>query len=48
MVSEMAKSFYKEEKKVSNKKLKDELGYKLVFPSFKEGLLSIHKNSKEF
>ena len=48
MLSEMAKSFYKEEKKVSNKKLKDELGYKLVFPSFKEGLLSIHKNSKEF
>ena len=47
MVSEMAKSFYKEEKKVSNKKLKDELGYKLVFPSFKEGLFSIHKNSKE-
>ena len=48
MVSEMAKSFYKEEKKVSNKKLKDELGYKLLFPSFKEGLFSIHKNSKEF
>ena len=48
MVSEMAKSFYKEEKKVSNKKLKDELGYKLVFPSFKEGLSSIHKTSKEF
>ena len=48
MVSEMAKSFYKEEKKVSNKKLKDELRYKLVFPSFKEGLFSIHKNSKEF
>ncbi len=48
MVSEMAKSFFKEEKKVSNKKLKDELGYKLVFPSFKEGLFSIYKNSKEF
>jgi len=48
MVGEMARSFYKEEKKVSNKKLKDELGYKLVFPSFKEGLLAIHKGSKEF
>ncbi len=48
MVSEMAKSFYREEKKVSNKKLKDELGYKLAFPSFKEGLFSIHQNSKEF
>ncbi len=47
-VSEMARSFYKEEKKVSNKKLKNELGYNLLFPSFKEGLISIYKNSKEF
>ena len=44
----MARSFYKEEKKVSNKKLKNELGYNLVFPSFKEGLIAIYKNSKEF
>ena len=48
MVSEMARSFYKEEKKVSNKRLKDELGYKLAFPSFKEGLSAILKSSKEF
>ena len=47
-VSEMARSFYKEEKKVSNKKLKNELGYHLMFPSFKEGLLAIYKSSKEF
>ena len=47
-VSEMARSFYKEEKKVSNKKLKNELGYNLVFPSFKEGLIAVYKNSKEF
>ena len=47
-VSEMARSFYKDEKKVSNKRLKNELGYQLRFPSFKEGLLAIHKNSKEF
>ena len=47
-VSEMARSFYKEEKKVSNTRLKDELGYKLTFPSFKEGLFAIHNNSKEF
>ena len=47
-VSAMARSFYKEEKKVSNTKLKNELGYHLVFPSFKEGLLAIYKNSKEF
>jgi nucleoside-diphosphate-sugar epimerase len=48
VVSEMARSFYQEEKKVSNKKLKNELGYKLAFPSFKEGLLAIYKSSKEF
>ena len=48
VVSEMARSFYKEEKKVSNKKLKNELGYQLTFPSFKEGLLAIHKSFKEF
>ena len=45
-VSEMARSFYKEEKKVSNEKLKNELGYNLMFPSFKEGLLAIYKNSR--
>ena len=43
LVSEMARSFYKEEKKVSNTRLKDELGYKLVFPSFKEGLFQSTK-----
>ena len=48
MVSEMARSFYKEEKKVSNNRIKDELGYKLTFPSFKEGLFANHKKSKEF
>ena len=48
LVSEMARSFYNEEKKVSNTRLKDELGYKLTFPSFKEGLFAIHNNSIEF
>ena len=48
LVSEMARSFYKEEKKVSNKRLKDELKYKLSFPSFKDGLRAIYKSSKEF
>ena len=48
LVSEMARSFYKEEKKVSNTRLKDELGYKLTFPSYKEGLFAIHNNFKEF
>jgi hypothetical protein len=44
----MARSFYKEEKKVSNIRLKDELGYELTFPSFKEGLFAIHNKPKEF
>ena len=48
VVSEMARSFYQEEKKVSNKKLKNELGYQFAYPSFKEGLLAIYKSSKEF
>ena len=48
LVSEMARSFYKEEKKVSNTRLKDELGYNLSFPSYKEGLFAIHDSSKEF
>ena len=48
VVSEMARSFYQEEKKVSNKKLKNEVGYQFAFPSFKEGLLAIYKGSKEF
>ena len=48
VVSEMARSFYQEEKKVSNKRLKNELGYQLSFPSFKEGLSAIYKSAKEF
>ena len=38
----------KRDTKVSNKRLKDELNYKLSFPSFKDGLRAIYKSSKEF
>ena len=36
--SEMLKNFYKESKKVSNKKMKNYFNYKLKFPSLYEGL----------
>ena len=36
--SEMLKNFYKESKKVSNKKMKSFFNYKLKFPSYVEGL----------
>ena len=39
--NEMLKNFYKDSKKVSNKKIKEVLSYKLKFPTYKEGLRSI-------
>ena len=44
LISDMAKSFYLEEKKVSNKLVKIKLGYFFKFPSFNEGLKDIYKN----
>lgn len=40
-LSDMAKDFYSQSKKVSNKKIKSKLGIKLKYPSYKEGLISI-------
>ena len=37
----MARSFYAESKKVSNERIKSELGVKLAFPDFKAGLESL-------
>ena len=36
--NEMLKNFYKESKKVSNKKMKKYFNYKLKFPTYIEGL----------
>ena len=36
--SEMMKNFYKESKKVNNKKMKETFSYDLKFPTYKEGL----------
>ena len=42
--SEMLKNFYKDSKKVSNKKLKDYFNYHLKFPTYIEGLNYIRDN----
>ena len=44
--SEMLKNFYKDSKKVSNKKMKDFFMYTLKFPTYIDGLNYIKNNSK--
>jgi len=40
-LSPMARSFYDDSKRVSNRRLKDELGVTLRYPSYREGLASL-------
>ena len=40
--NEMLRNFYKDSKKVSNKKIKEVFSYKLKFPTYKEGLSRIY------
>jgi len=40
-LSPMARSFYGESKRVSNRRIKQELGYKLRFPTYREGLKAL-------
>lgn len=40
-MSEMARSFYAESKKVSNERLKNELGVELLYPDYKSGLKAL-------
>ena len=42
--NELLKNFYKDSKKVSNKKIKEIFSYKLKFPTYKEGLRNIFNN----
>ncbi len=42
--SEMLKNFYKDSKKISNKKMKEFFDYKLVYPTYEEGLNHIYDN----
>ena len=40
-LSPMAKSFYAESKRVSNTRIKAELGYRLTYPSYRDGLAAL-------
>ena len=40
-LSPMARSFYADSKRVSNHKVKTELGYRLLYPSYREGLRAL-------
>ena len=40
-LTDMAKSFYAENKRVANVRLRSELGVQLKFPSYREGLRAI-------
>jgi nucleoside-diphosphate-sugar epimerase len=40
-LSLMAKSFYADSKRVSNRRMKNELGYKLLHPNYREGLSAL-------
>ncbi|WP_138935834.1 SDR family oxidoreductase [Roseovarius arcticus] len=42
-MSEMARSFYAESKRVRNDRIKDELGVRLRYPSYREGLAAMAK-----
>lgn len=46
VLSPTALSFYRENKRVSNRKIKDKLNIKLLFPTYREGLDSIFKGLK--
>jgi len=40
-LSPMAKSFYTDSKRVSNKRITTELGYRLIYPNYREGLTAL-------
>ena len=44
--NKMIKEFYKDSKKVSNKKMKNNLQIKLKYPTYKEGLRNIFNNTR--
>lgn len=45
-LSEMARSFYASSRKVKNNKIKEELGIKLAYPTYKQGLDALFTESK--
>ncbi len=46
-LSPMARSFYGESKRVSNRRLKEELGWRPEYPTYREGLKSLAENLKQ-
>jgi dTDP-4-dehydrorhamnose reductase len=42
----MARSFYRDNKRVRNTRIKDELGVKLRFPSYRDGLAALHASGE--
>jgi hypothetical protein len=40
-LSPMARSFYDDSKRVSNRRIKEELGVSLRYPSYREGLAAL-------
>ena len=42
----MARSFYSESKRVSNARMKTELGVRLAYPTYRQGLQGIARNSR--
>ena len=38
-----ARSFFAESKRVSNRLVKDELGYRFIYPTYREGLKTLLK-----
>lgn len=40
-LSPIARSFYEDDRRVSNRRIKDELGYRLLYPTYREGLAAI-------
>ena len=45
-LSPMAKSFYADSKRVSNKRIREELGYRLRYPTYREGLRALLATNK--
>ena len=37
----MARAFYADNKRVANRRIKDELGVRLTYPSYREGLQAL-------
>jgi hypothetical protein len=45
-LSPMARSFYADSKRVSNARIKDELGVTLSYPTYREGLAALARELK--